>query len=489
MLGQMATASWLEPLPDADQQRAIDAWAIDDLGIASETLMERAGTGLARLVADRIPEGAIAVMAGTGNNGGDGKVAARLLADRGRDVDLIEVTRDTPADFDFDSRLDGSAAVIDALLGTGFHGAPREPTARAIAAMNAAREEGLVVIACDVPSGVNASSGEVQTAAVIADHTVTFHAAKPGLWLSPGKGHVGGVTIVDIGIPTWDLPVEIDTGLITQHVLDAVPRRGADSNKFTSGHVLIVAGSEQYTGAPVMVARAAARAGAGYVTVCVPAAVIPVLQSKLLEEMVTEQSGAFDLLGRANALVLGPGLGKGSDVEALVRSLANQAKSPLVLDADGLNALGPDPAFLARRGAPTVITPHAGELGRLLACDSHDISAHRLQKAQEAARLSRAVVVLKGDDTIITDGTRTAVSPGGVPALATAGTGDVLSGIIGAYLAKGMDPFTAACAGVYAHLRAGALAARFIGQEGVIASDVITELPRVFARDAADEAD
>jgi hydroxyethylthiazole kinase-like uncharacterized protein yjeF len=155
-----------------------------------------------------------------------------------------------------------------------------------------------------------------------------------------------------------------------------------------------------------------------------------------------------------------------------------------VLDADGLNALGTDLAFLHERESPTILTPHAGELGRLLACDSQDISAHRLAKAQQAAQLSGGVVVLKGDDTIVTDGTRTAISPGGVPALATAGTGDVLGGVIGAYVAKGMDPFTAACAGVYAHLRAGALAAVAVGAEGVVASDVIGQLPRALDSDA-----
>lgn len=478
----MAIPSWLEPLPDAAQQHAVDSWAIDELHIASETLMERAATGLARLVADRVPEGRIAVLAGTGNNGADGRIAARLLADRGRDVDLIEVTAD--ADIDFGGRLDDCAAVIDALLGTGFHDAPRQAAARAIGAVNTARGEGLVVIACDLPSGVNASTGEVATVAVSADLTVTFHAAKPGLWLSPGKGHVGEVTIVDIGIPTWDLPVDLTCGLITQNVLDEIPRRGADSNKFTSGHVLVVAGSARYTGAPALVSMSAARAGAGYVTVSVPREVVPVLQGKLLEPMVTDHDGAFGVLDRASALVVGPGLGGGADVAALVRRLCDESEVPLVLDADGLNALAGDLAFLDRRGAPTILTPHAGELGRLLGCGSKEVGAHRLARAQDAAERSGAIVVLKGDDTIVAhpDG-RTAISPGGVPALATAGTGDVLSGVIGAYAGKGLDPFTAACAGVYAHLRAGALAGAGIGQEGVIASDVISELPHVFIVD------
>jgi NAD(P)H-hydrate epimerase len=480
----MALPSWLEPLPSAAAQRDIDAWAIHDLGIASATLMERAGTGLARLVADLVPEGRVSVVAGKGNNGGDGHVAARLLRERGREVELIDVFDAEPG---WGRRLSGSAVVVDALLGTGFAGHPREPVAGAIAAINAAGAAQVRVVACDIPSGVDGSNGEVAGDAVHADHTVTFHAAKPGLWLAPGKAHAGEVTIVDIGIPGWDLPVAIDAGLITEAVLAEIPRRGADSNKFTSGHVLIVAGSEQYTGAPVLVSQSGARAGAGYVTVAVPSSVIAVLQGKLLEPMVTSHEGALSLLTRADALVVGPGLGRGGDVEALVRALCREAECPVVLDADGLNALGEDLAVLADRGSPTVITPHAGELGRLLACDSSEINAHRLAKAKQAAELSRGVVVLKGDDTIVTDGDRTAISPGGVPALATAGTGDVLSGVIGAYIAKGMDPFTAACAGVYAHLRAGALAAAVVGQEGVIASDVIAQLPRVLERGTEDE--
>ncbi|HET9075143.1 MAG TPA: NAD(P)H-hydrate dehydratase [Solirubrobacteraceae bacterium] len=472
----MAAPSWLEPLPDAAQQRAIDRWAIEQLGTPSATLMERAGTGLARVVAERVPEGRIAVLAGKGNNGGDGRVAARVLRDRGREVELIDVVGAEPG---LGHRLSGVTGVVDALLGTGFSGTPRDPVAGAIAAINAAGEDGATVVACDVPSGVDASSGEVLAAAVHADHTVTFHAAKPGLWISPGKACAGEVTIVDIGIPARDSPVALGTGLVTSGVLWEVPRRGAGSNKFTSGHVLIVAGSARYTGAPAMVAMSAARAGAGYVTVAVPPAAVPILQTKLLEEMVTDHDGALELLERADCVVIGAGLGRGDAVAGLVRRLCAEGDAPTVLDADALNALAGDLAALRGRPGPTVLTPHAGELARLLETDSAEIAAHRLAGARRAAELAGAVVVLKGDDTIIAhpDG-RIGVSPGGVPALATAGTGDVLGGVIGAYLAKGMDVFGAACAGVYAHLRAGALAAAEIGAEGVIASDVIAKLPR-----------
>ncbi|WP_249010049.1 NAD(P)H-hydrate dehydratase [Conexibacter sp. DBS9H8] len=473
----MSLPAWLEPLPDAPAQRAIDRWAIDTLGIAADTLMERAGTALARLTGAIVPNGRIAVLAGKGNNGGDGRVAARALAAHGREVTLIEVTDADPVDLD---RITGAAAVIDALLGTGASGPPRPAAAAAIAAINAAADGGAVIIAADVPSGVDASSGEVAAEAVRAAHTVTFHAAAPGLWLAPGKAHAGEVTIVDIGIPAVGAPVRLDTGLLTEAVLGEVPRRRADSTKFTSGHLLAVAGSARYTGAPALVARAAARAGAGYVTVSVPAAVLPVLAAKLLEEMVADRTDLDDRFDRADVVVLGPGLGREDDIPALVRRVSAGAAGPLVLDADGLNALGTDLEALSFRSGATVITPHAGELGRLLGRPSSEIAARRLACAREAATRSGAVVVLKGDDTIITDGVQTAISPGGVPALATAGTGDVLAGVIGAYLARGMEPFCAAAAGVYAHLRAGALAAAAVGAEGLIASDVIERLGLVF---------
>jgi hydroxyethylthiazole kinase-like uncharacterized protein yjeF len=473
----MSLPAWLEPLPDAPAQRAIDAWAIDTLTIPADALMDRAGTALAQLTSEIVPDGPVAVLAGKGNNGGDGRVAARWLADHGRDVRLIDVTGADPVDLD---RISGAAAVIDALLGTGAVGPPRPAIAAAIAAINTAAATGAVVIAADLPSGVDAGSGEVASEAVRAAHTVAFHAAAPGLWLAPGKAHAGEVTIVDIGIPAG-APVPVHSGLLTDAVLGQLPRRRADSTKFTSGHVLAVAGSRRYTGAPALVARAAARAGAGYVTVSVPAEVVPVLAAKLLEEIVADRAALTELIDRADVVVLGPGLGAEEDVAPLVGRVISAAAGPLVLDADGLNALGGDLDPLRVRAAATVITPHAGELGRLLGRASTEIAARRLASAREAAARSGAVVVLKGDDTIVTDGTWTAISPGGVPALATAGTGDVLAGVIGAYLARGMDPFSAAAAGVYAHLRAGALAARAVGAEGVIASDVIERLGLVFA--------
>ncbi len=501
---------WLEPLPDAAEQRALDGWAINELGIPGLELMERAGRGLTELVVERAPEGRIVVVCGKGNNGGDGFVTARMLRDQGREVTVLllgegdELKGDARANYDrlpgpppepfAASALHGAAGIVDAILGTGFEGEPREPAASAIAAITEAGRPGVsggaVVIACDVPSGVNASTGEVAGVAVTADATATFHAAKPGLWIAPGKDHAGDVRVVDIGIPAGG-PGDPMVGLISDAVTDGVPRRGRDSTKFAAGSVLVCGGSTGLTGAPCLASEAAMRAGAGYVTACVPASLNVIFESRLLEVMtvpVADRHGAIaaaagaevlERLGRVQALVLGPGLGRDPETVTFARELASAAEVPLLLDADGLNAHAGELGALAERGAPTVITPHAGELGRLLGIDSAEVGAHRLAMARRAAGEARAVVVLKGDDTIVVhpDG-RAAISRGGAPALATAGTGDVLSGITGAYLAKGMDPFHAACAAVHVHVLGGQLAAEELGSEGVVASDVIAVLPR-----------
>ncbi|HEY1516322.1 MAG TPA: NAD(P)H-hydrate dehydratase [Solirubrobacteraceae bacterium] len=501
---------WLDPLPDAGEQRALDEWAIGERGLPGLELMERAGAGLADLVGELAPAGRVVAVCGKGNNGGDGFVAARLLRERGRDVDVLllgdveELRGDArvnaerlpgppPGPFRA-AALDGAAAIIDAILGTGFAGEPREPAAGAIGAINdASSDAGPVVVACDVPSGVDASTGEVAGAAVSARATATFHAAKPGLWIDPGKSCAGEVRVIDIGIPGGG-PGAPQVGLITDRVSEGIPRRERSSNKFAAGSVLVCGGSLGLTGAPCLASESAMRAGAGYVTAFVPASLNLIFESRLLEVMTVplpDTGGSLEPRGveavleradRADALVLGPGLGRAPGAQELARQLAVAAPVRLLLDADGLNAHAGALGLLADREAATVLTPHAGELARLLETDSAGIGARRLDGARRAAREARAIVVLKGDDTLVAapDG-RVAVNRGGAPALATAGTGDVLSGVTGALLAKGMDPFHAACAAVLVHARAGMLAAREVGPEGVIASDVIAMLPRALA--------
>jgi NAD(P)H-hydrate epimerase len=450
----------------------------------------------------------LVVVCGRGNNGGDGLVAARLLRELGREVTVLLIAE--PQAFQGDARsnlerlpepaprpfspdlLRGAGGLVDALLGTGFAGRPREPLAGAIDAINGVD---VPVVAADVPSGVDASSGRVEGRAVRAQATVTFHAAKPGLHIAPGKACAGEVQRVDIGIPPR-APGEATIGLITPSVMAEVPGRHAASTKFSEGAVAVVGGSAGLTGAPSLVAEAAARAGAGYVTALVPASLELGFESRLLEVMtrgLPDRAGALSSqalepalagLGRADAVALGPGLGRDDDTVEFTRALAAGVAVPLLLDADGLNAHAGHLEALASRPAGTVLTPHAGELGRLLQIDSQAVEAERLARVREAAARAGAVVVLKGDDTLVADPDgRVAVSPGGTPALATAGTGDVLSGVIAALLAKGLPAFVAACAGVHLHGAAGALAAEEQGgPDGVIASDVIAALPRARGR-------
>ena len=274
----MSLPDWLEPLPGAAEQRALDEWAIGERGIPGLDLMERAGEGLTNLVCELAPTGTIAVVCGKGNNGGDGLVAARLLRVLGRDVRVLllaapeELRGDAktncerlpgapPERFD-PGGLEGAGAIVDAILGTGFSGEPRDPASTAIAAINAAADAGAVVVACDVPSGVDGSTGEIAGEAVRAGATATFHAAKPGLWIAPGKVHAGEVRVIDIGIPPGG-PLRADVGLIEDRVTGLIPTRGSESTKFAAGSVLVCGGSLGLTGAPSMASESAMRAGRG----------------------------------------------------------------------------------------------------------------------------------------------------------------------------------------------------------------------------------
>lgn len=505
----MNAPAWLEPLYDAAGMAGMDRWAIAERGVPSLELMEVAGGALARETELIARPGPIRIVAGKGNNGGDGMVAARLLRGAGHEVEVLSIwslddlSPDSSANLgrldggvrevgegEWPVALAGSGAVVDAIFGTGFAGSPRGAARAAIDAINAAAAP---TVACDVASGVDASSGEIAGTAVAADLTVTFHAPKVGHRIAPGKGRTGRLVVAPIGIPDG-APAAPAAGVIGEAVLDLPPRRGADSTKFSSGDVLVVGGSRGLTGAPCMASLAAIRAGAGYATVGCPENLEQVLEVKLTEVMTIglEQVGgglgaaaAGPILERAErsaCVVLGPGLGRAAHSLRLVREIAPRIPVPLLIDADGLNALGTDLELLRARTAATVLTPHAGELGRLLGCDSAEVASHRLAKASLASAEAGAVVVLKGDDTIVAEGDRVAVNALASPALATAGTGDVLSGTIGALIARGCEPFGAACAGVYAHSRAGRLAARRVGAESVIAGDVIEALPGGLAR-------
>jgi len=498
----MILPDWLDPLFEAEEMRAADAHAIERAGVPALDLMERAGAGLARVSAAAARPGPVRVVVGKGNNGGDGLVVARLLREEGRAVDVIgladpgelrgdaaanleRLPGEPPRPFSPDA-LDGSGCVVDAMLGTGFEGVPREPIAGAITAIN---EGGAPVVACDMPSGVNASTGEVEGEAVRATATATFHGSKIGLHVAPGAFHAGRVEVIEIGIPR-DAPSAATAGLIGERVLGLFPHRRREGNKFDSGTVVVAGGAAGLTGAPAMAALAAQRAGAGYVQVAAPEPAEPALDLRLLEAMTRgfphDEGGhtpagvepLLEMAERAGAVVLGPGLGRTDAAVEFAREAAAALEAPLLVDADGLNAHAEALDSIASRSAPTVLTPHEGELGRLLGRESGEISRHRLASAREAARRAGAVVLLKGDDTLVVrpDGFA-AVSPGGTPALATAGTGDVLSGLVGALLAKGMSAFEAAALGTLAHVRAGRAAAERFGADHVVAGDVIEALP------------
>jgi NAD(P)H-hydrate epimerase len=511
---------WLEPVYTADEMRALDAWAIDERGVPSLDLMERAGREVARAVTALSPAGPVRVVCGKGNNGGDGLVIARALRAQGLPAEALllfsgeslagdarvnlERLREAGSDArevsseELPAALAGSSVVVDALLGTGFTGSPRPPLDAAIDAINAA---GARVVAVDVPSGVDASTGEVAGPCVRADLTVTFQGAKVGLWVHPGKAHAGQVEVVEIGIPTDGLKAP-GAGLIKRDVLGLLPRRAGDTNKFASGSVLVVGGSTGLTGAVCLACEGAMRAGAGWVRAAVPASLNAIFEVKLTEVMsvpLPDRDGhllasaadeVLEAAGRADSVVLGPGLGRAGQSFELARTLIERIDRPLLVDADALNAIAAegDRGFerAASRSAPLVLTPHAGELARLLGTSSGEVAARRLANARLVATRAGATVVLKGDDTLVAeagDGSRLGISKGGSPGLATAGTGDVLSGVAAAFFAH-LDPFDAACAAVRAHADAGREAERRLGADSVMAHDVIDSLPAALRESA-----
>jgi len=511
-LGTPLDEELLLPLYTAEGMRAVDATAIQGVGIPGSHLMERAGVAVAReLLARWDPEEA-AVVAGKGNNGGDGFVVARELFDAGVEVTVFTLA---PAEaYSGDARLnldillrlgvdvrpaagdDGHLSddvavaveladvVVDAIFGTGFSGAASGLAAEAIEAVAAAPG---AVVSVDIASGVDASSGAVEGPAVSADLTVALHAAKVGHFVTPGGVRSGEVVVVPIGIPALcDQPV--DTWLLTPAAVAAlVLPKGPLDHKRSVGTVLVVGGARGMEGAAQMAAFAALRGGAGLVHCASPAGAAPLRPfPEVIAVTVPGEDGLYSPASRAalaaeaeglRAVVLGPGMGRNDGARLLVRELLALPR-PLLLDADALFALGDDLAALADRRAPTVLTPHEGELGRLLGRPAAEVAAQRLASAREAARRSGATVVLKGEATIVADPSgRAYVVPTGNPGLATPGTGDVLSGVIAAHLAKGLGATAAACLGAYLHGLAADLAAAAVGTEAMVASDLFEALP------------
>jgi ADP-dependent NAD(P)H-hydrate dehydratase / NAD(P)H-hydrate epimerase len=430
-----------ESLYTAAEMKAAEA------GHDVEQLMERAGRAVAEEILTRFPEArSFAAVCGRGANGGDGRIAAELLRSNG-----------------WEERAVGDAeVVIDALFGTGFHGAPREQAAQQIRAMNGA---GVPIVAVDIPSGVDASTGEVPGEAVSAALTVTFHGRKVGHEVAPGRFHRGELVVVDIGLE----PRETQHALVTPQIVDRVPRRKPGDTKYTAGSVLVVGGSPGMTGAVCLTAEAAFRADAGYVAVAAPPESLPVIETRLLEAVKRPLDDVWDAIERAAALAVGPGLGR--ERKELVRRLLEETDRPAVVDADGLYELEP-----FEREAPTVLTPHSGELGRLLGEEAAWVDAHRLEALDRAVERFGCVVLLKGEGTLVGAPGAGPLVCGGFPSLATAGTGDVLTGVVAAFLAKGMDARLATAAAARAHTEAAATAPY---RSGLIAGDLLAALPRV----------
>jgi hydroxyethylthiazole kinase-like uncharacterized protein yjeF len=443
----------LEPLYTSAEMRVAEERYPGYPGTVPE-LMERAGGAVADAVSRRFPGARVIAVCGQGSNGGDGRIAAQKLGGS-----VVEVADELPRDAD---------VILDALFGTGFRGEPRPEAARQIEQINAA---GAHVVAVDVPSGVDASTGEMAGAAVRAELTITFHGPKVGLVVAPGRFHAGEVEVADIGLE----PGETEHRLVTPEILSLVPVKTEGDNKYSAGSVLVVGGSRGMTGAAALASRAAFRADAGYVAIAAPEEALPTLETLVVEAVKRPLPEVFDAVARASALAIGPGLGRGPERRALVRRLLEETNVPAVVDADALYELEP-----FERAAPTVLTPHSGELGRLIGEESSWVDAHRLEALARTVERFRCVVLLKGADTLIgAPGEGVLVHAANTPALATAGTGDVLTGITAAFLAKGMEARLAAAAAATAHREA---AVRSGKRRGLVAGDVVEALP-VFGLD------
>jgi NAD(P)H-hydrate epimerase len=456
----------MRSLVTPEEMAAADQAAISS-GTPAEALMERAGRAVAR-VAIRMLGGRygkkVVIVCGKGNNGGDGYVAERVLRREGIAARAFPVG-------EIEARhLDGADLVIDAVFGTGFHGAATDP---AITFINRC---GAPTLAVDIPSGVDGLTGAVQGDAVHADITVAIAAQKIGTAVGEGAKHSGVVEVVDIGIPVPDTSASMTDRAF---VAGALPARDLDSHKRSRGSVAILGGSLGMSGAVILAAEAAIRAGSGFVTAGVTKEVQPIVASSIPEILTRavaaggglgpEALGEFKpVLEKATALAIGPGLGQGEGQRELVLEALRSVDLPIVLDADGLNVVAGHTSDLTDRTASLVITPHPAELARLLEMTVQGIQSDRVKVARAASQSFGCVVVLKGFRTLIASGEAVVVNPTGGPSLATAGTGDVLTGVIATFLAQGLDPFDAAVAGVYVHGLAGDLS----GDEGVIAGDV-----------------
>jgi NAD(P)H-hydrate epimerase len=506
----------------ADEIRRIDRTAIEEYGIPGAVLMENAGVGVVRIAEEcfgPLSGKTVTIVCGKGNNGGDGFVAARHLLNRGIEVRVYllahvnDLSGDARANLDIFKKMGGdlfekesfdgtqlrsalmhSHLILDALLGTGVTSSVREDFAETIGLINQAATAGKNVLSVDIPSGIHADTGAVLGSAIRATLTVSLALPKRGHYLFPGASYRGRLRIQDIGIPAALMAQSgIQVELMEEsHISALLPSRPQDAHKGHFGHVLVVAGSTGKSGAAALTALACLRAGAGLVTLAAPRSVQPLLASKLTEVMtfplpetgegtisLEAEKVLKELAEGKDAVAIGPGLTTRGETLELVRKFLPSVSAPVIVDADAIHALGERFDILRGRKGPTLLTPHPGEMAGLLRKTSKEVQDRRIETVQEFCSRQNCFLVLKGAYTLVggPDG-RVFINPTGNPGMATAGSGDVLTGIIAGFSAQGLDPLSAAKAGVFIHGLAGDLAAHEIGEAGLIAGDIIDRIPR-----------
>jgi hydroxyethylthiazole kinase-like uncharacterized protein yjeF len=510
----------LIPLLSREQTRAFDRLAIDGCAVPSVVLMENAGRGAAEIIerlSDERP-GPVAVVCGPGNNGGDGFVVARRLLTRGKRVRVLltagpdRIAGDARLEYDAWVGLGGAVVpisekeidrltdelgkarvVVDAMLGTGLD---RDVTGFFASVIERMNQCAALRVALDIPSGLDSNTGMPLGIAVRAAHTVTFAHHKLGLWTSTGAEYAGRVTRVDIGVPPELVERVGESGRILERadVMSWLVPRPLSAHKGSAGRVVVVAGSPGKTGAALLSARGALRAGAGLVTLCTVPRAAEALDARVLEEMTARidpanvEASLDDALRSADAVVVGPGLGLGPESKRIVDHIVLRAKCVKIVDADALTLLGGRLAELRSAAGSAILTPHPGEMARLLGASTEDVEADRFGAVARAVSLSGSVVLLKGARTLVgAPAEKTVANPSGTPALATAGSGDVLSGITAAFAALSERPFQAACAAAYVHGASGEHWVQAHGADrGLLAHEIADSVPAVLAGLARD---
>ena len=516
------------PVYTSEEMRGCDRTAIEDHGIPGIVLMENAARGAVDAAEEffaAAEDSYVVIVCGKGNNGGDGFAMARHLANRGARVDVFTLGPDTASKGDallnlqvirkmekdtqdlrvqlltstatLEDALDQQPTyVVDAMLGTGITSEVKGEIAQIIEVLN---QSDTPVLSVDIPTGINADTGDVMGSAVIAEATVTMGGLKRGLLLREGRDYAGDVFSIDIGNSQFGRLEEATKVFLLEgeDIVDALPTRGYDVHKYQMGNVFVLAGSTGLSGAAVMASEAALRSGAGIVKLGIPESLNPVMEMKLTEVMTVPYSetseGSLSLgdyeamLERVNSSsvsVIGPGLSRHDETLDLVRRLIENAERPLLIDADALFALQEHTDLLKKSKAEIILTPHMGEFGRLVSAERDDIASNRIDLAQQFATEHGVTLVLKGAPTVVaTASGNVYINPTGNPGMATAGSGDVLSGIIAGLAAQGCSAAEAACIGVYLHGLAGDHAREQVGEFGLIATDLIRSFAEIL-RDA-----